>query len=344
MPEPVASHRDRWASSGLTLLGLVLVAASVWGAMRFLVWHLCVPAAYWLVPIFGALGGVVGGILRSDNKLELCSFEQASRIKLGVVGDVVVGLGGASALTFLFGGTNLLNFDVKNLQSLVLLVSASCVGGAYGRKIMEIAGEKLLRQAREESRQVAKEESRQVVKEESRQVAEESRQVAKEEARQVAEESRQVAKEEARQVAKEESRSLVNPTKAIAYTLTATNLINAGRDFETALDILEKALDSDPKNAGAWVERGRALKKLGRIQEALEAVEQALKIDPKKVEALYNRACYNALLGGDIDSIVEDLKKSLELAPALRKIAKTDPDLEKVRNNKKIMDLLEGAT
>jgi hypothetical protein len=46
---------------------------------------------------------------------------------------------------------------------LLFSVSASLIGGAYGRKIVEIAGAKLLPKAREEARQVAKEESRSLV-------------------------------------------------------------------------------------------------------------------------------------------------------------------------------------
>jgi hypothetical protein len=74
---------------------------------------------------------------------------------------------------------------------LLFSVSASLIGGAYGRKIVEIAGAKLLRKAREE----------------------------------------------ARQVAKEESRSLVGPPAAIAYTRAATEMINSGEPVK-ALEIL----------------------------------------------------------------------------------------------------------
>jgi hypothetical protein len=110
LPKPTGTNRVD--SIILTLLGIGLVAASLWGAMAFLTYRLGVPGGYWLVPIFGSLGGIVGGILRADNKLELCSFDDASKVSLGVVGDIVVALGGASALTFLFGGT-LLKFDPK---------------------------------------------------------------------------------------------------------------------------------------------------------------------------------------------------------------------------------------
>jgi tetratricopeptide (TPR) repeat protein len=296
-PKPTTS--DKFGASSLTLLGLVLVAASVWAAMTFLTRRLGVPGGYWLVPIFGALGGIVGGILRLDrdyraeNKLELCSFDDASKVNLGIVGDVVIGLGGASALAFLFGGT-LLKFDPNEPQSLVLLVSASLIGGAYGRKIVEIAGEKLLRKAREE----------------------------------------------ARQVAKEESRNLVGPPAAIAYTRAATEMIDSG-DSLKALEILKTALENDPRAAAALVEQGRALKRLGRMEEALSSLEKALEIDPDKAEAFYNRACYNALLGRK-GGVASDLKKAFALRPKLRELAAKDHDLDGVRNDLEIKEILEN--
>ena len=217
-----------WASC-LTLLGIVVAAAVVASAMWFATHRLAIDGVYWLVPIFGALGGVVGGVIRCDNKLDLTFFETHSRVNLGCLGDVIVGLGGASALVFLFGGT-LLRFDPKEAQSLVLIVSISFVAGAYGRKIVEVAGEKLLRKAREE----------------------------------------------ARQVAKEEAKSLVGRSAAVANTYAARDAINAGEPPEKVLEIIRMALQHDPTHANAWVEQGRAFRRLGRLNDALGSLEEAL--------------------------------------------------------------------
>jgi len=294
VPDTKPTANEKFGASILTVLGVLLVAASVWAAMAFVTIRLGLPGGYWLVPIFGALGGVVGGILRSDNKVDLCSFESASKIKLGTLGDLVMGLGGASALVFLFGGT-LLKFSPNDAQSLVLLVSVSFVGGAYGRNVVEIAGEKLIRKAREE----------------------------------------------ARQVAKEEARILVGRPAAIAYTHAAKEMINSG-DPQKALEILGTALQNDPHLVGALVEQGRALRRLGRLEEALASLNKALEIDPDKAEALYNRACYNALLGRKGPAIVSDLKKAFALRPQLREWALQDPDLDSVRNEFEIKEILEN--
>ena len=68
MPDPKPTTREKFGAAILTLFGVCLVAGSVWAAMAFVTIRLGVPSGYWLVPISGALGGIVlgrgGGILR----------------------------------------------------------------------------------------------------------------------------------------------------------------------------------------------------------------------------------------------------------------------------------------
>ncbi len=89
----------------LTLAALLGLGAMVYFIMHFTTDRVGLPIAYWLVPIFGAGGGTVGGVLRNDNKLVLCKIEFPNRILLGVIGDISAGLGGACAVVFLFGNT-----------------------------------------------------------------------------------------------------------------------------------------------------------------------------------------------------------------------------------------------
>lgn len=250
--------------------------------MAFATKKLGVAGGYWLVPVFGALGGIVGGVLRNDNKLMLCAFEDPNTVKLGILGDVVVGLGGSSSLVFLFGGT-LLQFDPNKAESLVLVVSVSFVAGVFGRNIVEAAGERLIRKAREEARSVAKEETKNL-----------------------------------------------GPSAAIAYSYAARDSTNRGSP-EKGLELSEEALRYDPNYANAYIEKGRALKRLNRLDQALAAVEAALRINQNEPKALYNRACYRALLHRPIAEITADLARAFELQPGLRQTAVTDPDFVDVR-------------
>ena len=53
------------------------------------------------------------------------------------------------------------------------------------------------------------------------------------------------------------------------------------KDWSTAIHYLEKAVQSDPKNADAWNYLGFSYRKSGNLNKAFPAYEQALKIDPK---------------------------------------------------------------
>ena len=117
-------------------------------------------------------------------------------------------------------------------------------------------------------------------------------------------------------------------------------MINSGEP-QKALEIIDTALQNDPRAAAAFVEQGRALRRLGRLDEALTSLGQALEIDPDKVEALYNRACYNALLGRKA-TISSDLKRAFALRPQLREAAARDHDLDSVRNDLGIKEILEN--
>lgn len=290
----------------LTIFGLLILSALTGTAMWFITVRLTVAGVYWLVPIFGALGGAVGGLLRSDNALELCSLREAKdlhsqkdgkqfksteiptfwKINLGMVGEIAIGLGGATAAVFLFGGT--LKFEEHDPHTYVLLVSVSFLAGAFGKDVVVTAGERLLREVKTEARE---------------------------------------AKVEA-----QSAHNNANVATSIGYTLQATALLRDGKPQE-ALDMANLALEMDPKNVNAYGEKARALKRLNRTEEALQAVEEGLKVKGDKAALLYNRACYKLLLGkGSREEILADLKKALTIKPELKKEARTDPDLQSLQD------------
>lgn len=290
----------------LTIIGLLILSALTGTAMWFITVKLTVPGVYWLVPIFGGLGGTVGGLLRSDNALELCSLREVMvpnprkgteqvkstesptywKISLGIVGEIAIGLGGATAAIFLFGGT--LKFEEHDPKTYVLLVSVSFLAGAFGKDVVVTAGERLLREVKTEASAAAA--------------------------------TAQSAQHDA------------NKATAIGYALQATVLLREGKPKE-ALDVANLALELDPKNATAYGEKARALKRLNRLDEALLVVEEGLKIKSDKAPLLYNRACYKLLLGkGTREEILADLKKAITIKPELKKEARGDEDLRSLRD------------
>jgi hypothetical protein len=97
--------------------------------------------------------------------------------------------------------------------------------------------------------------------------------------------------------------------------------------------------------------KARALKQLNRIPEALAAVQEALRLpmgeDAGSQESygvvLYNKVCYGLLLGlTSQDQALADLQESFRLFPRGRESAKTDSDLDALRQNQEFKRLIES--
>lgn len=240
----------------------------------------------WLVVGSGGFGGVVGGLIRHDNELKLCSLNSGS-LKAGVIGDVIVGVGGAGAVSFLFAGT--LQFNPADEKSVLLLISVSLVAGAFGRSVVETAGEYMLQQARK--------------------------------------------------VAKAEAKSAVDVAGAKTLTLYANIWTNEGR-FDMALETADQAIAADPNFPPAYVARGRALKRLGKLEDALATVRKAIDVAPNYATAWFNSSCYKCLLERPLEEVLNDLRKAIELDPVNAEDAKTDEDFERIRGESQFKDLV----
>ena len=132
----------------------------------------------------------------------------------------------------------------------------------------------------------------------------------------------------------------------------ARSTINNYRDsvpgLETALKNINASLEVLPNYPVALVEKGRALRRLSELEkkpellrEALEAVNRARELTADNyAPAVYNAACYKALLGYSLADIRDDLKKAFALNKGLKETAPHDPDLARFHNEKAFHDLL----
>jgi tetratricopeptide (TPR) repeat protein len=93
----------------------------------------------------------------------------------------------------------------------------------------------------------------------------------------------------------------LKPSAASAFVMASAYKFDKG-SFEEALKAANQALDLDPRNLVAMVAKARALKRLGRVQEALDITNEALKLPDVATPnenlgvLLYNKACYTLLL------------------------------------------------
>ena len=60
-------------------------------------------------------------------------------------------------------------------------------------------------------------------------------------------------------------------------------------DFICELAVYEKLLKKDPANSLTWSNRGYALVKTGRIQDAIKSFDRALELDPNNMDAKYGK-------------------------------------------------------
>jgi len=287
-----------------TVLGLLAVAAAVSAVMYFLTCRMGEPVAFWLIPIFGAAGGVVGS-LRSDGKIYLLSWQgpvslpasptdppalKPSSLQTGLVGDVVIGLAGATAVSFLLGGTLNLKYRAFDAdpQGCLVLIAVSLIAGAFGQKVVELAGTKLL---------------------------------AKE------------AKDEAR-AATATAVGAHNAINAELNTRYAEDNLARDLDLDKALKSVEEALDLDAGYVHAYVVKAEVLKVKGEkmlkennrdehdayVRKAITVLDDALKLASKvedKSDAYYDRARFKARINIKVEDVIADLKEAIDLNPKL---------------------------
>ncbi|MEG3892053.1 tetratricopeptide repeat protein, partial [Microcoleus sp. Z1_A1] len=93
-------------------------------------------------------------------------------------------------------------------------------------------------------------------------------------------------------------------------------LYSFGEEYAKAIASYDKALEIKPDNHEAWNNRGNALGKLGRREDAIADYDKALEIKPDFHKAWYNRGVKLRKLGRREDAIA-DFDKSLEIKPDL---------------------------
>jgi len=78
---------------------------------------------------------------------------------------------------------------------------------------------------------------------------------------------------------------------------------------------------------------------MGRFEEAENCLNEVLKIDPNYRSAWYNKACIESLRNNQEKSI-KLLKKAIDLDKKYRDMAKTDVDLNNIKDSKEFKELI----
>jgi tetratricopeptide (TPR) repeat protein len=113
---------------------------------------------------------------------------------------------------------------------------------------------------------------------------------------------------------------------------------NLGR-FEEAVASYDEAVKIKSDYHQAWDNRGYALYKQGKLPDAIKSYDQAIEIKSDYANAWNNRACAYADLG-DVDQAIENLQTAINLDAKYREMAKTDADLDRIRNDVRFQMLI----
>jgi tetratricopeptide (TPR) repeat protein/tRNA A-37 threonylcarbamoyl transferase component Bud32 len=110
----------------------------------------------------------------------------------------------------------------------------------------------------------------------------------------------------------------INPRYAGAWYNKGTALDDLGK-YQEAIVCYDEALEINPRYAEAWSNKGNTLYKLGKFQEAIVCYDEALEINPRYAEAWSNKGV--ALHGlGKHQEAIACYDKALEINPRLAKI------------------------
>jgi tetratricopeptide (TPR) repeat protein len=122
------------------------------------------------------------------------------------------------------------------------------------------------------------------------------------------------------------------------YVDAANILDEAQKCYQVALRI--DPLDIESLMGTAKVERRRA--ELAKEQArdpsdhwkaALKSLDTITERDKQAARAYYNKACYKNLMGQPATDTLKDLQSAIDVSPALKERAKTDPDLQTLKDN-----------
>jgi hypothetical protein len=105
-----------------------------------------------------------------------------------------------------------------------------------------------------------------------------------------------------------------------------------------------------PFEVSPWEESARegqeamALYHEQRYGEAADVLREATQRFPESAGLFYNLACFDSMAGAEPTAVAASLRRSIELFPGFRDYAREDSDLDPVRDDPAVKELLEVAT
>lgn len=113
------------------------------------------------------------------------------------------------------------------------------------------------------------------------------------------------------------------------------------KEYGTAIEYYDKTIEEKSVFSDAYISKGRALRRLGQLDNAIDILKTILSLDKENTKAYYNLACYYALVGKPKEA-EDNLDKAIKLNPEkYKKLALEDPDFESIRTRPEFRELVK---
>ena len=85
-------------------------------------------------------------------------------------------------------------------------------------------------------------------------------------------------------------------------------------DTDRAIEAYSHAIDHNPENAAAYINRGNAYKDKGDLDNAIKDYSKAIELKPEYAAAYNNRGAAYGMIG-EVDAAIKDLNKAIDVNP-----------------------------
>lgn len=256
--------------------------------------------------IIVVLGGAFGGLLRSffdrEGRFILSEvFMQSSvGIEVGSLYEILSGIGASLGVFFVLAGTS--PVTGKDLSSMLRLFAITLIAGVGGKTLLQmIRGrfeQMILKLTEDFEKKITK--------------------------------------------TTEQTKERIDYASEIAV---GNAHMNQG-ELHMALTHFEGVAEKEPTLPQAYLGQAAALKRIALkdfkddqskrweyLDKAIEKASEAIRRSPQCGPAYYNRACYKCLRELDIQEILLDLKRSIEIDKKYKTMATVDPDFGRIRDH-----------
>lgn len=251
----------------------------------------------------GTIGGLLRGLFDKGGKFVLGELRLGSAVEVefGSLYEILAGIGAALAVFFLLAGVVVLGNDI---WAILRILAVSIIAGVGGKTVLGLLRTRFERELGEVDKRLSEAENRE---------------------------------------------------KGISYYSrmgTANSLLIQG-DFHSALEIFRSLQEDDPTRHEGYIGQAAALKRIAQeefedneterlrfLDMAIEKTSEAIRKAPDNAQGYYNRACYTVLRQFDIQDVLADLRRSIELRASYKQMARRDRDFAEIRENQLFLDAI----